>query len=109
MVELVETTILEGTVPLAIDGLKVVILAAGKDAITAGGQALMLQTLGERAFSLLGLRGHDDLNPESAGGLQEIGRPVGGRGQHQQHAGGGAPSKQFSWHVPLSWSRCRIR
>jgi phosphomannomutase/UTP-glucose-1-phosphate uridylyltransferase len=50
MVELAETTIPESAVPLANDGLKVVILAAGKDAITAGGQALMLQTLGEQSI-----------------------------------------------------------
>ena len=47
MVEMTQIEVLESTTPVVEVGLKAVILAAGKEAITANGQPLILETLGE--------------------------------------------------------------
>ena len=36
-----------------------------------------------RRHGLIGFGGHDDLGPQLAGGIEEVGGPIRGRGQHQ--------------------------
>ena len=50
MVEMTQTEALECTTPATNGGLKAVILAAGKETISADGQPLILETLGDRSI-----------------------------------------------------------